>query len=460
MSLIGLITVAVALFGVAAALVLPAARAVAVYLVILLVWPAAVLLNPVGTVGLDPTKIIILFLLPSLILKDGRLRGFKPNALDLAIVAMVIAEFVAGAVNIPAADLLEHQGNAITRTVFAYLAIRLGIQTRAELFLMLRAVVYAGGFLACVCLYEMLTGTSMYHWLIMMIGGYEWRTQWPPRFGLYRAVGSFNNPLPMGLFFAFLAPAALILRSDPRWKAWKTILFVPLILGGLVSTMSSGPVFALASAVAVIAFYPFRIVAPLAAAAALTLALGWVLLAPQLGAVSLAEAVSAGTYDPTNASYRARLVEEAFTGGMDDHWVFGFGRVGLGTTEPDSPDFNWVHQDLVNMWILSLVFYGLFGAISLLLVNLCALGRLGMSLYVYSSPKTDFAVWLLLAGFIGWHVAFMAVAPLAPLLTFHYAMIGVISNMPLIVQDWQEQEDEPVHETVWTGRRMPAAASA
>lgn len=460
MSVIGLMTLAVSALGAAAALLLPAAPAVAVYLVILIVWPDDVLIQPFGTIELEPIKIIIPFLLINLIFKAGRLRGFRPNVLDLAVAAMVIAEAIAGSVNIPLSDMLEHQGNAFTRTIFAYVALRLAIQTRAELFLVLRAIVYAGAFVAGVCMYESVTGFSLYDWFVLTVGGYEWRTPWPPRLGLHRAVGSFNNPLPMGLLFSFLAPAALILRSDPHWKPWKTVVFVPLLLGGMLSTMSSGPVFAMAATVAVIAFYPFRRLAPVAGAVALTLAAAWVLLAPQLGILTIVDTVSAGAYDAVNASYRARLVEEAFTGGMDGHWLFGYGRVGLGTEDPDSPEFNWKHQDLVNMWVLNLVYFGLFGLISLLLVNLAALGRLGTSLYVYSSPRTDFAVWLVLSGFIGWHVAYMAVAPLAPLSTFHYAVMGIISNMPLIVRDWQGHRIEPVRETVRSIRRAPATAPA
>lgn len=456
MTAIGLLTAVVSLGGAAAAVALRPAPAIATYLVILIVWPNDVLLQPFGTIEVEPIKFVVPFLLLNVVFKGNALRGFRFNALDLAIIGMVIAEGVAGAVNIPADDFLEHLGNSWLRTVLAYAVLRLGIQTREQWFLVLRACVYAAGFVAAICVYETATGVSFYHWFVATVGGYDWRAPWPPRFGLFRAVGSFNNPLPTGLLFAFLAPVSLMLRHDEKWSPWKTAFFVPLMLAGMFATMSSGPVFAMAAAVAVIAFFPFRRLAPAAGGIGLAVAVGWLLLGPQLGVASVTEVVSAGAYDSVNAGYRARLVEEALTGGMDNHWVFGYGRVGLGTDDPDSPEFNWVHQDLVNMWILNLVFFGLFGLVSLFLVNAAALVRLGIGVYANPSPRTDFAVWLMLSAFIGWQVAFMAVAPLAPLSTFYYAMLGVISNVPLIVSGWQNQAVNRTPERLWPRDRAAA----
>lgn len=460
MSVIGLVTMAVSVAGAAAVLYLPAARAAAVYLVILLVWPSDVVVNPVGSIRIEPLKFVLPFLLINVLFKEGGLRDFRLNILDAAVIALVLMRLVAATVNIPLQDLLEHQANLLTRGALAYFAIRLAVRTRADLFIVLRASVYAGVFLAVVCIYEALSGFSVYEWAIGMLGGYEWRAPWPARYGFLRAVGSMNNPLAIGLLFSFLAPAALVLHRDPDWPRWKTVVCVPLLGMGVLSTMSSGPLFAALASAGVIAFYPFRRLAPMVAAAAITLGGFWILLGPQLGAASIAEVLSAGAYDADNASYRLGLVEEAVTGGMDDHWLFGYGRVGLGIDDPDSPEFNWQHQDLVNMWIATLVYYGLFGFVPLLLVNVFAFVRLGHCLYAHESPRTDFSVWMLTAAFTGWQVAFLAVAPLLQLGTFYYAMLGLISVLPPVVRDWQEHDIWATDETASTGRRVHVRAPA
>ena len=73
-------------------------------------------------------------------------------------------------------------------------------------------------------------------------------------------------------------------------------------------------------------------------------------------------------FSSRNAAYRIGLVYEAFGGGMDGHWVMGYGYVGVGPGN-DNTNFHWHHRDIVNIYIGILARVGLVGLLPYLVVN-------------------------------------------------------------------------------------------
>ena len=150
-------------------------------------------------------------------------------------------------------------------------------------------------------------------------------------------------------------------------------------------------------------------------------------------------------FDSSTAFYRIGLVEEALGGGMDGHWLFGYGYVSF---EPGAPNlgFHWRHNDLANIYVGVLARSGLMGLLPLLMLN----GFYYWSLYragrAARGLRDKWTVWCIASGLIGWNVAMMTIGALEQTNQIMYIVIALAGVSRIVFAPAPEAEAaEPEH---------------
>jgi hypothetical protein len=414
--------------------------AICVYLGFIILYPENWSFKFGGMPTLFVGKVLIFPLMLNLVFKAKRLSGFRPNVLDAGVVLLLLGQLTAGLTQ--GEDLwqvIAEQSHYIATETLSYFAVRLSIRSRRDLLFLVKALALTATPLACIAIYESLTGDYVYTKLYYFLSGGQgelFALATPAgmlRAGFYRAAASFGNAIGLGLFFAACLPLALCLRNDPSWKWWQMATVIILLSLGLLSTVSGGPLLSFAVSAMVLAYYPLRKSLPVAIPLALGIVVLWQLSAPAWGVAAPTDHLRNLAFNPKNADYRTGLIEEAFTGGMEDHWYFGYGTWGFGEKKPN-PEFNWRHKDLVNIHIGQLVRFGLFGFVPYLAVSLMSFLKLGQAARVKRYSSDTWLIWCVFAFFVGWQVAFLTVGAVRQITCLLYLLTGLISNLPSIVR--------------------------
>jgi hypothetical protein len=411
--------------------------AICVYFAIIVLYPQHWTFKFGGMPTLFVGKVLIFPLMLNLVFKAKRLSGFRPNVLDAGVVLLLLGQLTAGLIQ--GEDLwqvIAEQSHYIATETLGYFAVRLSITSRRDLLFLVKVLALTAMPLACIAIYESLTGDYVYAKLSYLLSGQKEEMlalTGMLRSGFYRAATSFGVPIGLGLFFAACVPLVLCLRNDPSWKWWQMATVIILVSLGLLSTVSGGPLLSFAVSAMVLAYYPLRKSLPVAIPLALGIVVLWQLCAPAWGVAAPTDHLRNLAFNPKNADYRMGLIEEAFTGGMDDHWYFGYGTWGFGEKKPN-PEFNWRHKDLVNIHIGQLVRFGLFGFVPYLAVSLMSFLKLGQAARVKRYSSDTWLIWCVFAFFVGWQVAFLTVGAVRQITCLLYLLTGLISNLPSIVR--------------------------
>ena len=458
MTLLGLTVLSLGIVGSIVAFRDKPGKAIAVYVALLLLMPEWTI-RPMRTIApfdLTIGKIIVFALIAAFIVKDRRLTGFRLNIIDCTLLVAVIGEAVACLVHFSISKNFEIQANVMSRTALAYFAVRLGVTSRHDLLLLVKTCAVVAVVLSFIGILETVGDFNVYDKYAWFAGGHPYgfsSAENPPqRYGFYRAIGPCLSPHAFGLILCGILPLLLYLRSDPAWTRKRVAALYVVLSLGIMSTMTSAPLYGAAATTAILLMYPLkRVFLSLVAAGVIVLAF-WAIFFPFVeGMPSPLEVVFRGAYSRDTAQYRVGLVQEAFGGGMHDHWVFGYGNAGLRTVGEPNPEFTWEHEDLVNVYVNKLARFGLVAALPFALLNLLVFVRLGRAFQLHRYESDARLVWILMALFVGWQVALLSMTVLAQMITFYYIILGVISSLPNIVAE----EDE-----LWEAERSEAEAMA
>ena len=417
----------------------PPRAALAFYFWIVLLYPQEWVVKFGGLPALLPAKVIVIPLVLNLALKQDRLKGFKPNLLDLTVVLLILGKFLATLAHDSFRETAANISHDFTAHTLVYFCIRLGVTSRDEVHSLVRTLTYIAVLLVGVAVYEAFSGNFLYDQVHRLLTGRPWDLlgltirEVRPRLGLYRAMGSFSVSLSLGLFFAGMFALQFILWTEPAWPRWRRVAVPVALVVGMVMTVSSTALFCFGVSALTLAYYPFRKTMPLAVPAAVCLLVFLQFLGPQLGLCApLSSYVRELAFQPDNADYRFGLFEEAFGGGMRDHWYFGYGyNVGIGVENPN-PEFQWERPDIVNIHIAHLVRFGAVAAVPFLLTVLLAFLKLAQAGIRKQEPRDGWMIWCFLALFLGWQVSFLAVASINQIANLLYAFLGVIATLPEI----------------------------
>jgi O-antigen ligase len=238
----------------------------------------------------------------------------------------------------------------------------------------------------------------------------------------------FSHPISLGLFFSMVGTLTLILWEVRVWSRLVVAALVFVAAIGLFTSVSSGPLLAVAGAGFVfLAYSDWRLAAALGA-----LAFAAVVSIAAYSGEPYSDVVTDLALSPNTAQFRLQLYREVMNGGMTGHWWTGYGYVGLGPGT-DNTQFHWRRIDIVSLYLQLLVRTGLLGLLPFVVANVLYYVRLIQALFLAQTRAAKWMVWCVLAGMVGWNLAMMSTGPLIVILQLLFLFIAISTNMPSIV---------------------------
>jgi len=398
-----------------------------VYIGVLVLYPSY-LTVPIWTIDFTAHRIVILSVYANLFLRTSLPNRFKPTWLDNIIIVYFICQVLAGITTTPVLKIIENRAGGVFDMVLPYFAVRMIVTSKEQYLSLLKGILFIAVPLAIVGIYQCLTGNNPVGFLKKYYAWEESKGYSPiPRHGFFRADVTFAMSIMYGLFFAMFGPiCAGVLRNSRKHKTLY-IIGLALMVIGVLTSVSSGPMLAALLAILFIFFYRWRkFWRPLV--------IVLIVLCGLVEAISnrhFYDVLGGFTLNSRTAWYRSRLISVAlFQGGMSDHWLTGFGFADPGWSAMID---NRSHTDMVNHYLLVLSRYGLVAFIPFITMNLLVIKKLidaGKS-SVLDSDR--WLVWCLAAGLFGLAGAFVSVSLFGQPTTIYYIMIGLAGAMPVIV---------------------------
>lgn len=445
------VTALVAVIGSLLALGKKPERALSVYMVCLFVYPLPLVI-PLGPADFNVPRIVVIALLIGATLR-GRLKHFRFHLLDLFIVLELVGRLISLSQNVEPSLFMVREAGWFFDTGLPYFAARLILTSREALFRFLKTFIYLAIPLAPFGVIEAVTGfnvTELFGSYYAWDAGYVVSGFQEKRLGFYRASFTFGVHIVWGLFFAAVAPMCVGLFKTVSLKERPIIaLGFIMAVAGLMSSLSTAPLYAFVVSMAMIAVFKFRQYWPPMAAAVIMMI---IILEIYIDG-HFYEIGTTLAFESATASYRIALLNEAFGGGMDGHWLFGYGYVGIGPGN-DNTNFDWFFKDLLNIYVGKLARVGLVGLLPFIAANILYYRRLYQAAKATRDPNMWWLIWCISAFLVGWNVAMMTVGALGKIETMLYLMIGMCSNLPSIVAEPATQRVEVPQESS-VRRRVP-----
>ena len=403
----------------------------AVYFVVLFGWSQR-LTVALGPLDFTTARIVILVLIARAALDPGLRGSLRVTAMDGLVLVSYLGVVAALAMTTSPAIWVIRESGTLVDTLLPYAAVRLIVRDRRELVTMVKALAVVGIPLALLGIYQSVTGHNPAGFMAEHFAwGMAREVTWPQpdRWGLHRATVTFGHPITFGLFFAAVAPLVLGMpRRGGGWSLPTRVIVAGAIAAGAFVSLSSAPLFALVAGGAFLCCYPVRRLWP-AVLAGLVLS---VLFVEIYSNRNFYHVLTRLAFRGPTAYYRIGLWEEAWGGGMDGHWLAGYGYVGVGPGV-DNTNFHWHHKDLVNIYIGRMARYGMLGLLPFLALNAWIYVSLVKAGRRARAPADLWMTWSLAAALVGWNLGFMTVAALEHIQIMLYMLIGVAANMPMIM---------------------------
>jgi len=396
-------------------------------------WYPQFLTVSIGSVDFTVGRIIIIVLLVKILLNSDLWVEFKWNLIDTLVIVYILFRLIAISTNVPVGIFIQREGGEFFETVLPYFAARLIINSKDNLLTFIKALVIIAIPLAIFGLYQSVTGNNPVGFLVKH---YAWGLNTyfagPPqrRHGLYRATVTMGIHIIFGLFFAGIAPLCLGLWNQLKLRSSTILISCSIMILGVISSMSSGPIFSLAVSLLIVSCFPFRRTLPVI----LFFVIASIIFIELYSNRHWYEVLTRFAFSLDNAYYRIGLLEEAFGGGMTGHWTTGFGYVGVGVGN-DNSNFHWFHQDIVNIYLVILVRYGLLGLLPFIAITFLYYNRLFNASTLAQTGNDIWLVWCIISALIGWNVAMMTVSAMGQVSTLLFMIIGICCNLPGFIID-------------------------
>ncbi|MCK5173834.1 MAG: hypothetical protein KAR47_10615 [Planctomycetes bacterium] len=267
---------------------------------------------------------------------------------------------------------------------FVYAVVRLCLIDRPAMITSVKWLAFASIPLALLGVIETFTGWQPF---VPLQAFCPWESAFVSmtRFGLYRAVGSFPQPILFGTFFAMLLPMVYHLRFVPGYSRMSANLICGAVIAGTLSSMSSGPfvVIGLAIFLVTVASHFKHWIK--------TWLLGFVICCFLIEFTSNRHFyyVFATRLNPLGGSgwQRARLVD-CMIQNFGEWWLVGYR--GL---DPGWMAMSWT--DICSMFVLSGVRYGILGVIAFCGIFICSLRNMVRLYNCTNNPELRAWAWAL-----------------------------------------------------------------
>jgi len=405
-----------------AALLLPPARAFAIYIIALLFYPVYLVVR-LGPLDISVARIVVAVLLLRCFLNAELRSKFKWRRLDSWVTFAVLTNFSIALASwkMPMAELLENLAGNLMDTYLAYLAARFCLTDYKAIVTSLKWIAIALVPLAILGAVESYTGWGPYNKLLIYC---PWQEISEPtlnvRSGFYRAAGPFSHPILFGIVFAMFLPLVFWLRHQGgKWRFGSYIIIGILVIG-VLSSMSSGPVMMLVF----VLFFLFlerhkTYVKPILISVVISCFL------VNLISNRTFYHVLASYADPIGGSgwHRAKLIDLAIEH-FSEWWLAGYGMQDPGWGQ--SLGMTWT--DITNYYLFNGVRYGMPGVIAfcgVLVFSVVILVRLHM---FTKQPLLKSWCWALGSVSIALSIAFNGILLFGQSATLFYCILGFVGS--------------------------------
>lgn len=424
-------------------------QALAIFAGLLLLFPQH-LMAPVGGADFNISRLCILALWARILFRDHAMRRLKFNIVDFWVLVLYLGQMIALTRTVPPSIFLMRHAGAFFDTVMIYFAFRALLRTREDLYALTKGLVMVAMPLGIMGIMQAVTHRNPVDVYTFQPSIVDPRLF---RHGLYRADASFGNYIGFGMYFAAMAPLAFGLLARRTWSWFKVGLALSCIGIGLISAMSSGPLFTVFAALGTVVLYHYRSFwRP-----ALVVLVFLCLVVEFISNRHFYYIPTRFAFNSETAYYRIGLYEEAFGGGMSGHWLFGYGYVGVGPGN-DNTNFFWQHMDFTSIYIHQLAWYGLMAFIPFCCMTWCYFRRLYAASSLVRKTEDMWMLWCWSACLIGWAIGMLAVAPVAQMRDLYYLFIAVAVNMPLVLAGAPQPAQTRSNRRRRTIRRAPNLA--
>lgn len=363
-------------------------RALAVYLTVIMWYPMYLVIT-IGTIDMTLSRIVVTVLLLKCLANADLRNKFKWCPLDTWVIIYmlicVIIPFISSVTH-TSQQLLENRGGFLTDSLFVYIVARLCLKDRPAMIALIKWVTVALVPLALLGIIETTTGWQPFIHLRVFA---HWGIYSPldSRFGFYRAVGPFPQPILFGSFFVMLLPLVYYLRNVPNYPRILAYLLSGIVIAGALSSMSSGPLSIMMVAILCIIMERFK---------------GWIkpaligfiicCLFVELASNRHLYHVFFALFNPLGGHgyHRARLIDSAIKN-FDEWWLVGYRGLDPGWLPISAITFT----DVTNMYLVNGVSYGILGIIAFCGMLICSMREMFRLHNSSNDPKIKSWAWAL-----------------------------------------------------------------
>lgn len=432
------LTIAVAALGAGAVWLLTPARGLVVYLAVLCLYPQYMAIST-GTLDWTTSRIVGLSLLLRIVTYRASPPDYRLIWMDILIVADFAGDTIAHFMTGPTATVFERESGQFLTEVVPYFLVRYSLRSREDVFRVFRAITIIAVPLAIVGIFHSLTGSNPYAFLREHSPWSIGPQRVDVRYGMYRADGPFGDKISFGLFFAMALALQIGLLFADRQRIINWVTRAGAICVGIFSAMSTAPIFAAVASLSWVGVRPFRRWLPYVFGGFLA----FILLIELYSDRHFYHVLTRLAMDSRNAYYRIELIEEAFGGGMDGHWIAGYGYVGVGPGT-DNTNFHWRRKDFVNIYIGRLATGGLLSLLPFVALNIYYYFALYKAHRLARDFPSHWMIWCFTAGLIGWNVAMMTVGAMQQIQVLYAMLLGVIAGWLRLLAHQEADQTEPV----------------
>lgn len=422
-----IITLLIACIGAILILYLKPIHGLIVYFVGLTWYPQPITIS-IASIDFSLGRVLILAVFIKIISQTNLSKEFKWNILDTFVMLFFTLKLISLSQVVPYNIFLVREGGNFLDTIIIYFCVRLIITTKNDLLTFIRLVVVFSIPIAVLGIYQSFTGHDPLSFLRKY---YSWGLATDSfsmlkRHGFYRASSTFGHYGTYCLYFAAISIISLSISKYHIWSKKKQIIYFVITIFGALSSMSSAPLFSIVISLFLIACFPFRKLWPVIVTSFLII----IIFIEFYSNRHWYEVLTRFAFSSSTAYYRIGLIEEAFGGGMDGHWFFGYGYVGIGAGT-DNTYFNWQYQDMVNIYIANLARFGLFGALPFIGMNFLYYRALYIAGKKIKNIEDLWLIWCIMATLGGWNGAMMTINALGQISTILYILIAICCNLSL-----------------------------
>ena len=414
------------------------AEGLVAYIFVLCLYPQYLAVS-IGSIDWSATRLLSLVFVARFVSRPMDPGVWKLRLIDLLVLLTYVGAAIPHFLNDSFFQVIERESGHFFDIVIVYGLARLSLQKREDAYTLMNGMVWVAMPLALIGIYQSVTGHNPYAWMRAFSPSDIGPQELAQRHGFYRADASFGNKISFGLFFSMawgLHIAMLLVRPNPLKFMFRGML----IIVGIVSAMSSAPVFAMVASMMFMASFPMRRLWPYVLMVVVMICSGIEIYSDR----HFYHVLTRLAFDSRTAFYRIELMEEALGGCMSGHWLFGYGYVSFAPGAPDL-GFHWRHNDLANIYIVVLARSGLMGVVPLLMLN----GHYYWCLYragrVASGLRDKWTIWCIAGSLIGWNVAMLTVGALEQTNQIMYIVIA-LAGVSGIVFAPESEAEEAAHE--------------